>query len=190
MLKKSNGGNAMKDVSAMGNEPQMPTKDEEIAKLRAEVERLTRVAQAFTEHLHADMKTDLERRLTIPPVPRPELPICPDCGALMQTGFYRVSQNSQSAVKVRCRGNDLSFHEFVISNFGELRPFFPVAAPSAPAQIEALPMVDQSDRAWPCPECAKRNNPACLHKYHTESLLRSGAQNGQGATTQGTPEVE
>lgn len=66
--------------------------------------------------------------------PRPKMPICPDCGALMQTGFYRVSQNSESAVKVRCRGNDLSFHEFVISNFGELRRFF-AAAPAESTEI-------------------------------------------------------
>jgi hypothetical protein len=71
------------------------------------------------------------------------------------------------------RNKDLPsvYAQIVPEAFDALRQIEKLLAPSAPAQIEALPMVDQSDRAWPCPECAKRNNPACLHKYHTESSL-------------------
>lgn len=116
----------MKEVSAMGNEPQMPTKDEEIAKLRAEVERLTRVAQAFTEHLHADMKTDLERRLTIPPGPRP---VCPKCGS-HNFGFW--GEGNKFGHLVVCTDCQESWEvgAFTLTDFAQF--FFPVAAPSAP----------------------------------------------------------
>jgi hypothetical protein len=52
--------------------------------------------------------------------------------------------------------------------FRRTTPFLPEVEP-----------VDQSDRAWPCPACQKRNNPECKHQYHSESAP---------SAAQGTPE--
>lgn len=61
---------------------------------------------------------------------------CPKCGEEMQGGFFRVSVNSTSAIKWRCKGNDESFHEFIINCEAQLRPFFSGAAQGTP-QVEA-----------------------------------------------------
>jgi hypothetical protein len=101
----------------------------------------------------------------IPPGPRPQ----------RQTAREWMKQTGEFDTELFAACGEEMYSEIMaaMSEFGEyVESFFPMAAPSAvPPQIEALPMVDQSDRAWPCPECAKRNNPACLHKYHTESSL-------------------
>jgi hypothetical protein len=51
---------------------------------------------------------------------------CPNCGEPMQKGFFRVSQNSVSAIKVRCQGSEthLAFHEFVLSKWEDFAQFF------------------------------------------------------------------
>ena len=70
------------------------------------------------------------------PAEGPRQAMCPQCGAKMKGGFFRVSANSTSAIKWRCQGNDESYHEFIIDCEAKLRLFF-AAQPVPGAKVEA-----------------------------------------------------
>jgi len=46
----------------------------------------------------------------------------------MESMLRRISDNSQSGVKVRCEGPELSYHEFRIFSLADFAQFFPTQA--------------------------------------------------------------
>ena len=57
-------------------------------------------------------------------------PTCPQCGEPMELMMRRISENSQSGVKLLCKGPELSYHEFRIFSLADFAQFFRGASPS------------------------------------------------------------
>lgn len=103
-------------------------------------------------------------------------PVCPDCGARMSGTFTRVSVNSQSAVRVRCEGKDLSHHEFTLVSLWDFAQFFP-GAPVLPDAVElaeamfALYVAEfKYIQAWEAQEPDDRENWTRMAAYALASL--------------------
>lgn len=94
--------------------------------------RITNGDQALIDSVFIALDKAIESGSASTAGPRPR---CPKCSEPMEDIFRRVSQLSESAVKVRCLGPELSFHQFTITKFSQLSQFF-AAAPAEDTKEE------------------------------------------------------